>query len=149
MNGDKRTAGGPKWTKMSKKTNEQKQKEKALASTVAPETARHTIKKPQPNLSSDEIIAIDGFENRLDKKLGELKKQYRLTNDDMYDLLAPYLSGANIMSKICPRGESTNSDRRHVNLLLMAAMRRVFGVSIDELLDECFQSLPDRQPLQK
>ena len=139
------------WTKMRKLTNEQKQALKPLASTVEtkPETARHTIKKPQPNLSSDEISTIDGFEDRLDKKLGELKKQYHLTNDDMYDLLAPYLSGANIMSKICPKDKSVNPDRRHVSLLLMAAMRRVFGISIDELLDDCFQTLPDRQPPQK
>lgn len=130
-------------------TNKKKQSKKSTENTVKRETARFTFKKFQPELSPDEISAIDGFENRLDKKLGELKKQYRLTNDDMYDLLAPYLSGANIMSKICPRGKSTNSDRRHVNLLLMAAMRRVFGISIDELLDKCFESLPDRQPPQK
>ena len=65
---------------------------------------------------------------------------------EMFDLLRPFISAPNIVSKLCA---VAGADKRHVNLKLMAAMRRVFGVSIDELLDECFQYLPDREPPKK
>lgn len=134
-------------------TNQEKQAKKPLANANPEdlkETARISVnKKIVKRLTQEEITVIDGFENMLDKKLGDLKKGYHLTGEDMYNLLDPYLSGPNIVSKICPPSGSNAKERRHVNVLLMAAMHRVFGISIDAILYECFQSLPSRQPPRK
>lgn len=127
-------------------TNEEKQKQKPRASTVPPETRRYNIKGFQPSLSDDEIAAIEQFQYILDRQLRGLKDGYGLTAEEMYDLLRPYLSGPNVVSKIGVLPGCKVTDQRHVNLKLMVAMYRVFGISIDELLAECFQSLPERQP---
>lgn len=128
-------------------TNQQKQAQKPLANTLTRETARNNIRKHKPSLSADEVAAIKKFQNRLDEALLDLKDSLGLTNEAIYELLSPILSGANIISKIgVPPG---CVDRRHVTWKLMVAMRRVFGISIDKMIDGCFQNLPPRQPLTK
>jgi len=130
-------------------TNQQKQEQKPRASKVQAETGRNNIKGFQPCLSDDETAAIAKFQYMLDRQLSVLKDRYGLTSEEMYDLLRPYLSGPNIVSKIGVPPGCKVADQRHVNLKLMVAMYRVFGISIDELLAECFQSLPERQPPKK
>jgi len=130
-------------------TNYEKQQCKELASTVQAETGRNNIKGFQPSLTDDEVAATEKFQYILDRQLSVLKDRYGLTSEEMYDLLRPYLSGPNIVSKIGVPPGCKVADQRHVNLKLMAVMHRVFRVSIDELLAECFQSLPEREPPKK
>jgi len=127
-------------------TNQQKQEQKPRASTVQAETGRNNIKGFQPSLTDHEVAAIEKFQYMLDRQLSALKDRYSLTSEEMYDLLRPYLSGPNIVSKIGVPPGCKVADQRHINLKLMAALYRVFGMSVDELLAECFQSLPERQP---
>lgn len=124
---------------------------KLSAQTTAPEkeTARNNIRRHFSSLSDREIEAINLFPEMLDTKILDIMHDGKFTGDDMYDLLRPYISGPNIMSKICIDSGVRLQDRRHVNLKIMAAMRRVFGISIDKILDECFQSLEPRNPPQK
>lgn len=132
-------------------TNAEKQAQKPRIKKEDRDTSRINIKKHQPALTQKEITVIDRFVEMLDKKLGELKKRHHLTGEDMYNLLAPYLSGLNSVSRICPPENSKATDRRHVTILLMAAMFYVFEdeFSVDELLRECFKNLPRRQRPQK
>lgn len=100
-----------------------------------------------PPLSEAELEAIDRFQTELDKKFGEVA--YRnFSAKEICDMLYPYVSTPFIVSKIANMSPSAK-DKRHVTLEIAAAMRRVFGVSIDEILDECLRSLPTRQPPKK
>ena len=106
---------------------------------------RITIHQHFPTLSDRDVEAVRLFQEMLDEKILDIKREGNYTNQDMYDLLGPFLSGPNVMSKIRIDSEDVNiADRRHVNLELAAAMNRVFGVSLDEILDELFQYLPPR-----
>lgn len=102
-------------------------------------------------LSDREVEAIKLFQDMLDQAILDIKQNGNFSNQDMYDMLGPFLGGAIIMSRICPNKSIKIKDRRHVNLRLMVAMRRVFDISIDDLIDRLFQSqnLPPRTPPQK
>ena len=113
------------------------------------ETARNNIRKHFTSLSDREIEAINFVPEMLDMTILDIMHDGKFTGEDMYDLLRPFISGPNVMSKICPNSEIKLQDRRHVNLKIMAAMRRVFGISIDKILDECFQLLEPRKPHEK
>ena len=100
-----------------------------------------------PPLSEAELEAIERFQTELDKKFGEIAYG-NFSAKEICDMLYPYVSTPYIASKISNLSP-TAKDKRHVNLRIAAAMRRVFGVSLDEILDECFQSLPPRTPPKK
>lgn len=126
-------------------TNQQKQEQKPRASETAPETAR-VDKKFYPGLSEEEIQAVDQFPYKLDEAFREIKEDGGYSSKDMCDIFNPCISTPQIVSKICAeRGK----DKRHVSRNTMVVMRRVFGISIDRLIDGCFQNLPPRQPLKK
>lgn len=108
---------------------------------------RIRIRKPWPSLSNAEQEAIEDFPQKLDGKFREIA-QGDFTAMEIAELLDPYISNANIVSKISTLSPKAK-DRRHVNLRIAAAMRRVFGVSIDAILDDCFRDLPPRTPPKK
>lgn len=130
-------------------TNEEKQQQKELASTVRRETARFNDRTCQPSLSEEEKAAIKTFPEMLDKKFRNMVDSGTYSSKEMYELLYPYISAPCHVSRIGIDKASGMSDIRHINLKQMAAMRRVFGISIDQILDECFRSLPDREPPKK
>lgn len=111
-----------------------------MASTVSHQTDRtDKPKKFYPGMSEEELKAVKQFPKKLDKTFSKIKEDGGYSNKDMCDIFNPYISTSQIVSKICAeRGE----DKRHVNLDTMVTMRRIFGISIDKLIDECFQSLP-------
>lgn len=130
-------------------TNQEKQQQKELANKVTRETARLNDRTYLPNLSEEEQDAIKNFPNMLDRQFRHMVDSETYSPKELCELLYPFLRDSNIASKIGMPLCCEIADRRHVNLKLMAAMRRVFGISIDKLLDECFQYLPDREPPKK
>lgn len=110
----------PLWTKMSKNNN-------------------NNLKAP---LSQEEEEIINNFQKVLDKKFAEIVRG-NYSSMDMFNMLYPILSSPNIVSKIVADSPYFG-DKRHVNIKLMVAMRRVFGISIDEMIDENFKSLGPR-----
>lgn len=108
-----------------------------------------TTRKHHPSLSDREKEAVDYFQEMLDQKFQDIKESGGFSTEEIYDLLNPYINAPNIVSKICTNPDKPLIDRRHVSLKLMAAMYRVFGISIDELLAECFESLETREPLNR
>lgn len=100
------------------------------------------------SLSDKEVEAIDLFQDMLDQEILDIKQDGNYSDMDMYDMLRPFLSAPNIMSKIRHNGDKDAKDKRHVNLEMMVAMRRAFGTSIDDIIDRTFQfkKLPPRKP---
>lgn len=107
------------------------------------------IEKHLPSLSEREIEAVKLFRDILDQKILDIRDDGKFTNQEMCDLLYPYLKNQTFLSRLYPNGDGDNHDSRHVNLNLAVAMRRVFGISIDELIDDSFLNFPPRQPPQK
>lgn len=96
------------------------------------------------SLSGSEVAAIELCQDMLGEKLLDIKLVGKYTALDLCDLLSPYVDNPAMLSRI---GVKKTNDKRHINLRTVIAMRRVFGISIDEIVDECFQSLEPRKPL--
>lgn len=107
------------------------------------ETARPTDGISLPPLSEAEKNAIDQFSENLDRAFVEIKKKYNLSNYEMDHLLHPYISGPNVVSKICAL---TGKDKRHCNIQIMAAMCCVFGM---EFVNYLRPTLPMRSNFRK
>lgn len=103
-----------------------------------------------PSLSDREVEAIDLFQDMLDQKLLDIKREGKFSAMDMCDLLSPCLENLYFFSRLHPGGNADNyADNRHVNMDVMVAMRRIFDIDINALIDRAFQHLPPRKPPQK
>lgn len=100
--------------------------------------------------SADEVKAVEEFQAKLDEKLLEVMRTGNFSYQDMYRLLEPFISDYTFLYKIRV-GENAlyRADNRHVSWRLMVAMRRIFGISIDAIIDKLFQGFPLRTPPKK
>lgn len=85
------------------------------------------------SLAEYEETAIEHLQANLDSAFAVLRESHSLTRDDMVNLLSPYIKSPETVSKICA---VAGEDKRHCNLEIMAALHYVFGISIDEILDQ-------------
>lgn len=97
-------------------------------------TAKH-----YPSLSENETEAIKSKGVIFDNLFRSVKKQHGLSNEEMIDLLNPYLKNKAQASKICAENITEDEryqikDDRHCNMNIVMALFYVFGVSIDEEL---------------
>lgn len=103
-----------------------------------------------PSLSDKEVEAINLFRDMLDQKFLDIKREGKFSALEMCDLLSPYLENPYFFSKLHPGGDAEYyADNRHINMDVMVAMRRIFGIDINALIDGVFQNLPPRKPPQK
>lgn len=107
------------------------------------------IEKHFPSLSEREIEAVEQFRDELDKELLNIKENGNFTALEMCDLLYPYMKDPVFLSRLHPYGASNATDSRHVNMNLAVAMRRVFDISIDAIVDKVYLGFPSRKPPQK
>ncbi len=87
------------------------------------------------SLSEQETEAIKNFQKNLDNKFRALQKEHNLSNKAMADLFYPFIEGPDKVSKI-GIDPQYHADVRHCNMKILAALRLVFGISIDEILDQ-------------
>lgn len=69
---------------------------------------------------------------RLEQVLSDIRKEQKLSVQEMMDKLSPYISKPYAFSKMIAL---SGKDKRHIPLLLAFAMRRAFGISLDEIAD--------------
>lgn len=131
----------PLWTKMENKKVSARTTDKEKK-----ETARFNIHEYFAGLSDSEQKAIDLCQEMLEEKLLDVKIKGNFSAQEMCDMFSPYMNNPLLLSRI---GRKGMDDKRHINLKTVIAMRRIFGISIDEILDECFQPLEPRKPPQK
>lgn len=114
-------------------TNQEKQARKELASTVPPETARNKVdKKIVKGLTDEEVTRINRFQNRLEQAFLDIvaKEESQATVAKRLD---PIIGGEDKLSKILAY---TGADKRHMNMRQMVALRYVYGLDINKLVDE-------------
>lgn len=97
-------------------------------------------------MSDSEQKTIELCQEMLEEKLLDVKIKGNFSAQEMCDIFSPYMNNPLLLSRIGIKGMG---EKRHINLKTVIAMRRIFGISIDEILDECFQSLEPRKPPQK
>lgn len=121
------TAGGPKWTKM---TNEEKQKQKALASTVDPETARDYVAN-DIKLYSDKGDYVEAAMYQVGETIRKIRDERKWTNAQFLEHLdTTYFPNAETISRLVKHEE-----KRFPSAAQLFDLRRVFGISLDALTD--------------
>lgn len=105
----------------------------ALASTVPPETARNKVdKKIVKGLTDEEVAKINSFQYRLEQEVRNIVDKVG-RQATVAERLDPIIGGEDKLSKIVAH---TGADKRHINMRQMVALRYVYGLDINKLVDE-------------
>lgn len=100
-------------------------------------------------ITEQELDGVKKSQDIFDMNLKALMKQRNLSNADMADLLGVSIIGdANQLSRIGPNSnDKERKDTRHCSLKMLVALRLIFGISIDELIDQaCKPRQENKQP---
>lgn len=115
---------------MTRLTNEQKQALKALASTVDPETARDYVATDQKLYSDNDSYVKDAI-YQVGEVIGKIRDERKWSNAQLIEYLDPTLfPTAETISRLI-----NHTPGRSPSAAQLFDLRRVFGISLDELAD--------------
>lgn len=106
--------------------------EKDLANTVSPETARIS-KKLEIQTHSEDANYVDNAINRIGPTITKICEDRSWTQAALlHHLDEKYFPHASTLSRIV-----NHNEKRHVSAAQLFELRRVMGISLDKLADDC------------
>ncbi len=108
-----------------------KMKSRGSAKRINREARNESVK--YDTLSTEETYVVENIKEIFDAAFRDVKEQSSITNVEMATRLYPAVPSYETVSKILA---ISGSEKKHVNLKILAALHFAYGISIDEILDK-------------